>query len=121
MLTGKFTAKSSFAPDDHRAFNRHGEAFDRGETFSGVEYGAGLQAVEALRALVPSGMTLGQMALRWILMFPEATCAIPGAKRPAQVEENAAAADLPPLAPDVMKRIQSIYDGKIKPQVHAYW
>ncbi len=86
-----------------------------------MDYTLGLQAVESLRALVPAGTTMTQMALRWILMFPAVTCAIPGAKRPAQVEENAAAADLPPLAPSVMAQIQSLYDEKIKPQVHAYW
>ncbi len=121
MLTGKFSAKSTFEPDDHRAFNRQGEAFDRGETFSGVDYGLGLEAVERLRPLVPAGMTMTQMALRWILMFPAVTCAIPGAKRPAQVEENAAAADLPPLPPSVMAQIQSLYEKRIKPQVHPYW
>jgi aryl-alcohol dehydrogenase-like predicted oxidoreductase len=121
MLTGKFSAKSAFEADDHRAFNRKGEAFDRGETFSGVDYTLGLEAVERLRPLVPDGMTMAQFALRWILMFPAVTCAIPGGKRPAQVEENAAAADLPPLAPGVMEKIQSLYDQKIKPQVHPYW
>jgi aryl-alcohol dehydrogenase-like predicted oxidoreductase len=121
MLTGKFTAKSTFETDDHRAFNRNGEAFDRGETFSGVDFALGLEAVERLRPLVPQGMTMGQMALRWILMFPAVSCAIPGAKRPAHVEENAAAADLPPLAPEVMEKIRSVYAEKIKPQVHDYW
>jgi aryl-alcohol dehydrogenase-like predicted oxidoreductase len=121
MLTGKFTAKSAFESDDHRAFNRQGEAFDRGETFSGVDYDLGLQAVESLRELVPAGMSMGQTALRWILMFPAVSCAIPGAKRPAQVEENAAAADFPPLPEDVMTRIRLIYEEKIKPSVHPYW
>jgi len=121
MLTGKFTGQSAFAPDDHRTFNRGGEAFDRGETFSGVDYATGLEAVDRLRPLVPQSMTMGQMALRWILTYPAVSCAIPGAKRPAQVEENAAAADLPPLAPAVLAKIQSVYDQKIKPQVHAYW
>jgi aryl-alcohol dehydrogenase-like predicted oxidoreductase len=121
MLTGKFTAKSAFEPDDHRAFNRQGEAFDRGETFSGLDYSLGLQAVESLRPLVPEGMTMTQFALRWIMMFPAVTCAIPGGKRPAQVEENAAAAGLPPLPDSVMKQIQTLYAERIKPQVHAYW
>ncbi len=121
MLTGKFTPKSSFEPDDHRAFNRHGEAFDRGETFSGVDYNAGLQAVADLKPVVPAGMTMAQMALRWILMFPAVTCAIPGAKRPAQVEENAAAADLPALSSSAMEKIASIYDRQVKPLVHPYW
>ena len=121
MLTGKLTPSSTFAPDDHRAFNRKGAAFDRGETFSGVDYQTGLQAVEALRPLAPPGATMAQMALRWILMFPAVTCAIPGAKRPAQVEENVAAADLPPLSPATMEKIRILYDQQIRPLVHHYW
>ena len=121
MLTGKFTPASTFEPDDHRAFNRHGESFDRGETFSGLDYNLGLQAVGNLKPVVPAGMTMAQMALRWILMFPAVTCAIPGAKRPAQVEENAAAADLPALTAAAMERIQAVYDGQVKPSVHPYW
>ncbi|HEX9388133.1 MAG TPA: aldo/keto reductase [Anaerolineales bacterium] len=95
MLTGKMSRESTFEQDDHRQFNRQGEAFDRGETFSGLDYEIGLQAVEELRALIPAGMSMSQMALRWILMSPAVTCAIPGAKRPPQVEENVSAADLP--------------------------
>jgi aryl-alcohol dehydrogenase-like predicted oxidoreductase len=121
MLTGKFTARSEFEAEDHRAFNRHGERFDRGETFSGVDYETGLQAVEELRALVPAGMSLAQFALRWILMDEAVTCAIPGAKRPQQVEENVSAADLPPLSEDVMNKVKEIYDKKIRPLVHHYW
>lgn len=121
MLTGKLTPKSEFAADDHRAFNRHGEAFDRGETFSGVDYQVGLQAVEELRALVPAGMSLTQFALRWILMHEAVTCAIPGAKRPEQVEENVTASDLPPLSDDVMQRVKELYTEKIRPLVHHYW
>lgn len=121
MLTGKLTPSSTFSPDDHRAFNRNGEAFDRGETFAGVDYETGLRAVEALRPLVPPGATMTQMALRWILMFPAVTCAIPGAKRPAQVEENVAAADLPPLSPETMGKIRAIYDQQVRPLVHHYW
>jgi aryl-alcohol dehydrogenase-like predicted oxidoreductase len=121
MLTGKITSQSKFSTDDHRAFNRHGEAFDRGETFSGVDYETGLKAVEELRPLVPKGATLAQLALRWIVMFPAVTCAIPGAKRPSQVEENVAAADLPPLTPDTMFKIGTIYDRRIRELVHHYW
>ncbi len=121
MLTGKLTGASTFASSDHRAFNRHGEAFDRGETFSGVDYETGLQAVEALRPLVPEGATLTQLALRWILMFPAVTCAIPGAKRPAQAEENLAAADLPALPSKTMEQIRALYDEQIRPLVHQYW
>jgi aryl-alcohol dehydrogenase-like predicted oxidoreductase len=121
MLSGKLTPTSSFAANDHRAFNRHGESFDRGETFSGLDYNIGLQAVEALRRHVPPGMTMATMALRWILMFPEVTCAIPGAKRPEQVQENARAADLSPLPAETMSAIQEIYNHQVQPQVHHYW
>jgi aryl-alcohol dehydrogenase-like predicted oxidoreductase len=121
LLSGKFSTNSLFAPDDHRAFNRHGEAFDRGETFSGLDYNLGLQAVEALRHHVPAGTTMAQMALRWILMFPAVTCAIPGAKRPEQVDENARAADLPPLTTEAMSALEQIYNQQIRPQVHQYW
>lgn len=121
MLAGKLARSSAFSADDHRAFNRHGEAFDRGETFSGVDYETGLQAVEELRALVPSGATMAQLALSWILMFPAVTCAIPGAKRPSQVEENVAAADLSPLPDETMKKIRALYESRIRPLVHHYW
>jgi aryl-alcohol dehydrogenase-like predicted oxidoreductase len=121
MLTGKLSINSQFATDDHRNFNRHGEAFDRGETFSGVDYGTGLSAIEELRSLLPEGMTLAQFALRWILMFDAVTCAIPGAKRPAQVEENVSAADLPPLSPETMRRVRELYERSIQPLVHQYW
>lgn len=121
MLTGKLSAKSSFAPDDHRAFNRQGEAFDRGETFSGVDYETGLKAVEELRALLPAGMTLSQFALRWILMFDAVTCAIPGIRRPDQAEENIRAADFPALSDQVMQAVGAIYDRRIRELVHHYW
>ena len=121
LLTGKFLPSSTFESDDHRSFNRHGEAFDRGETFAGLEFNAGLQVIEKLRLLVPEGFTMTQMALRWILMFPEVTCAIPGAKRPEQVAENAQAADLPPLSNAIMQKIQEIYERDVRPHVHQYW
>jgi aryl-alcohol dehydrogenase-like predicted oxidoreductase len=121
MLAGKFSKASSFEASDHRSYNRHGESFDRGETFSGLDFDLGLQAVEALRSLVPSGMSMAQLALRWILMFPAVTCAIPGAKRPEQVEENVKAADLPPVPETIMSVIQRIYDHSVRPQVHHYW
>ena len=121
MLSGKLTQRSTFAAADHRAFNRHGESFDRGETFSGLDYNLGLQAVEALRSHLPPGMTMATLALRWILMFPEVSCAIPGAKRPEQVDENARAADLPPLSPETMSAIEEIYNQQVRPQVHHYW
>jgi len=121
MLTGKLTPKSRFDPDDHRSFNRHGEAFDRGETFSGVDYQAGLQAVEKLKAICPAGMSMAQFALRWILMFEAVTCAIPGAKRPSQVDDNITAADLAPISDETMARVRSIYDHHIRELVHNYW
>ncbi len=121
LLSGKMSAASKFAKDDHRNFNRHGEAFDRGETFSGVDFETGLKAVEQLKALVPSGVSLAQFALRWILEFPAVTCAIPGGKRPVQVTDNLAASDLPPLSKASLKQISKIYDDQIKPLVHHYW
>ena len=121
MLAGKMTRASSFQEGDHRQGNRQGEWFDRGETFSGLDYETGLQAVEELRALLPQGMSMAQMALRWILMFPAVTCAIPGAKRPEQVEENVGAADLPPLSEGTMSQVREIYDRLVRPQVHHYW
>mgnify|MGYP003429223895 CR=1 FL=1 len=121
MLAGKMTARTSFQEDDHRQGNRNGEWFDRGETFSGLDYETGLQAVEELRSLVPAGVSMAQMALRWILMAPAVTCAIPGAKRPAQVEENVAATDLPALAEEMMTKVRAVYDRLVRPQVHHYW
>jgi aryl-alcohol dehydrogenase-like predicted oxidoreductase len=121
ILSGKITHESKFAKDDHRQFNRHGEAFDRGETFSGVDFETGLRAVEELKLLVPKNVALAQLALRWILEFPAVTCAIPGAKRPAQVAENIAAPDLPPLSAVTLKKIRAIYDAEIRPLVHHYW
>jgi aryl-alcohol dehydrogenase-like predicted oxidoreductase len=121
LLTGKMTQATRFSPDDHRTFNRHGESFDRGETFSGLDYDAGLQAVDALRPFVPAGQTMAQMALRWILMFPAVTCAIPGAKRPHQAEENIRAASLPPLSDGIMAGIKGIYDQYVRAHVHHYW
>lgn len=121
MLAGKLTRSSRFAQDDHRSFNRHGEAFDRGETFSGLDYELGLQIVEDLRVLLPTGMSMAQLALRWILMFPAVTCAIPGAKRPDQVDENVAAADRPPLSESTMQAIDALYTQRVRPHVHQYW
>ncbi len=121
LLTGKMTGSSTFTSDDHRSFNRYGEAFDRGETFSGVDYETGLEAVEALRPLIPPGMTMAQFALRWILMFREVSTVIPGAKRPLQVEENTAAAQFPPFSDSLMNRIEAVYDQFIKPEVHHRW
>jgi len=121
LLTGKLKPDDTFAPDDHRAFNRHGEDFDRGETFSGVDYNTGLQAVDELKTICPAGMSMVQFALRWILMFEAVTCAIPGAKRPSQADENFTAADFPPLSEETMAQVHSIYDRHIRDLVHHYW
>ncbi len=121
LLTGKLRPDTPFAEDDHRRFNRHGEAFDQGETFSGVDYETGLRAVEELRPLVPPGATLAQLALRWIAMFPEVSCAIPGGKNPAQVEQNVAAADLPPLDEAAMQTVREIYDRSFRAAIHPRW
>jgi aryl-alcohol dehydrogenase-like predicted oxidoreductase len=121
MLTGRMKSNTVFESSDHRAYNRHGESFDRGETFSGVDYQTGLEAIEELRPLVPPGATLTQFALRWILMYDAVTCAIPGAKNPAQAEENVKAADLPALSDSTMSKIKEIYDGRIRESVHHYW
>ena len=121
LLTGKFGPNSQFSAKDHRNYNRHGESFDKGETFSGVDYDTGLKAVEELRPLVPAGMTMAEFALRWILMFPEVTTVIAGAKNPAQAEDNSKAALLPPLDPPQMQQVEAIYDKYIKAQVQDLW
>ena len=121
LLTGKLTKDSTFAADDHRQFNRHGEMFDKGETFSGVPYEIGLAAVERLRPLVPPSATLAQLALRWILMFDAVTCAIPGAKNEQQARDNVAAASVPPLDDRNMAAVRAVYDEYIRPHVHGSW
>ncbi len=121
LLSGKMTAGRDFPEDDHRNFNREGQAFDKGETFAGVPFETGLAAAEELKELVPEGYTLAQLALRWILMHPAVSCAIPGAKRTDQVDDNLAAADMPPLSDEVMDRIRRIYDRSIRPEVHHLW
>ncbi|HID53014.1 MAG TPA: aldo/keto reductase [Anaerolineae bacterium] len=121
LLTGKMSRVTTFAADDHRQYNRHGEAFDVGETFSGVDFETGLVAVERLRPFVPPGATMAQLALRWILMFDAVSCAIPGAKNRAQVLDNVNAANLSLLSDEVMAQIRAIYDEAIKEQVHQRW
>lgn len=121
MLSGKLTRTSRFAADDHRNFNRHGQAFDRGETFSGVDYETGLRAVAKLRRLLPRGASLPQFALRWILMFDAVSCVIPGIRRPDQMEDNVRGAELKPLSRSTMASIQGIYDRDIRSLVHHRW
>jgi aryl-alcohol dehydrogenase-like predicted oxidoreductase len=121
LLSGKMTAQTAFAADDHRLFNRDGAAFDKGETFSGLDYAKGLEAVEALRPVVPAGMSMAQFALRWITMHPAVTCAIPGGKRATQVADNVSAADLPALTDAQMAAVQTVYEQYAKPWVHQGW
>ena len=121
LLTGKLRPDSTFADDDHRNFNRHGESFDVGETFSGVDYDAGLEAVEEIRALLPPGVSMSQFALRWILMFDAVTCAIPGGKRPDQVSDNCRASGLPPLSPEAMAVIHHMYDARFGAALQHRW
>jgi aryl-alcohol dehydrogenase-like predicted oxidoreductase len=121
LLAGKFTRETQFAADDHRLFNRHGESFDVGETFAGVDFETGLEAVDELRPLVPEGATLAQLALRWILDFDAVSTVIPGAKTPEQARANAAAAELPPLSKESHAAIAGVYRRRIAPQVHQRW
>ena len=121
LFTGKMSEKTNFEEDDHRNFNRDGSAFDRGETFAGLDFETGLQAVDALRDLVPDDATMPQFALRWILMHDAVSCAIPGAKKPEQVEDNASASELEPLSDEVMKSSKEVYERYAYAQVHQRW
>jgi aryl-alcohol dehydrogenase-like predicted oxidoreductase len=121
LLAGRFTRTTEFPAADHRCCNRNGEMFDKGETFSGVDYAVGLDAVERLRPLVPPGATLAQFALKWILSFDAVSCVIPGARRPDQVRANAAAADLAALGPATLAAVQHTYDDLVRPLVHQRW
>lgn len=121
LLTGKMSTETKFAQDDHRRFNRHGEAFDVGETFAGIRFDTGLEAVEEMRELLPTEATMAQFALRWILMFDAVSTVIPGGKTPSQVADNASAADLPPLTTETMRKIEDIYNRYARPQVHHRW
>ncbi|MEV6349451.1 aldo/keto reductase [Actinoplanes sp. NPDC051851] len=121
LLSGRYTADTAFAADDHRNYNRHGESFDVGETFSGVEYETGLEAVNRLRPLVPADVTMAQFALRWIIDQPAVTVVIPGARNPEQARANAHAADLPPLSRETQEKIAAVYDELIRPRVHDKW
>jgi len=121
LLTGKFTEDTTFPKDDHRRYNRQGESFDRGETFAGVDFETGLQAVEEVEKLLPEGWTMAQFALRWILMHDAVSCAIPGAKKPSQVKDNAEASELPAISDKKMWAIEEIYEKRIKPLVHHFW
>ena len=121
LLSGKITRDTKFAPDDHRNFNRHGEQFDRGETFSGIDLDVALDAVEQIRQLLPPGVSMANFALRWILDHPAVSCVIPGARNEAQVAENAKASSLPSLTNDQFNAVQRIYETSIKGLVHQRW
>jgi aryl-alcohol dehydrogenase-like predicted oxidoreductase len=121
LLSGKMTRQTTFGPNDHRTFNRNGKAFDKGETFSGVDFDTGLDAVEKLQALFPGGSSLAAWALRWILMFDEVSCVIPGASKLWHVESNVAAGTLPPLSDEQMAGVREVYETYIKEQVHHLW
>lgn len=121
LLTGKMSPETHFAENDHRNFNRNGEAFDKGETFSGVDFKTGLKAADELKMIKPVEMTMAQFALRWILMFDAVSCTIPGAKNPRQVEENAAAADFPEIDSETMREIEDVYNHDIREQVHGLY
>jgi len=121
LLSGKITRSTAFAADDHRSFNRHGEQFDRGETFSGVDFETALDAVEEIRGVVPEGVTMANFALRWILDHKAVSCVIPGARNEQQVIQNAAASDLPPLKPEQAALLEKLYEEKIGPLVHQRW
>lgn len=120
MLTGTYTADKTFGPNDHRTYNRNGESFDKGETFSGVDYLTGIRSAERLKAELPTDDLAG-MALRWCLMFPEVSVVIPGASRPEQIVRNVAASELPPLSPAQMETVKRIYNEDIKDSVHNLW
>jgi len=121
LLTGKFSKDSTFAENDHRNFNRNGEAFDKGETFSGVDFELGLKAVDELEEIKPEGLTMAQFALKWILMHDAVSCVIPGGKKPWQVKDNAAASEADDLSDEVMERVDEIYDEYIRDSVHHLW
>jgi aryl-alcohol dehydrogenase-like predicted oxidoreductase len=121
LLSGKMTRQTTFSEDDHRTYNRYGQAFDVGETFSGVDYESGLEAADEIRSLVPEGMSMAQFALRWILMFEAVSTAIPGAKNAQQATDNAKASEFPPLYDETMVDLQGIYEKYIQAQVHQRW
>ena len=121
LLTGQIDRDTEFSEDDHRNYNREGEAFDVGETFAGVPFEAGLDAVDALRPVVPEGMSMAQFTLRWILSFDAVSTVIPGSTSPEHIEANVAAADLPPLSADQHKRVTDVYDEYVHEHVHQRW
>src|SRR4051794_13683198 len=121
LLSGTYDEHTRFAADDHRSYNRHGEAFDVGETFAGVPFDVGVAAARQVATLTPAGSTTAQLALRWIIDQPGVSVVIPGARTPDQARANAAAAALPPIDEETLDGLRGIYDGAIRPHVHARW
>lgn len=121
MLTGKFKGNEKFEDNDHRKFNRNGEAFDRGETFAGVDFHKGIEATNELKKILPDGWQMTNFALKWILMHSAVSTVITGAKTPEQIEINSKSSDLADIPPDVMMKVKEIYERKVKPMVHQYW
>jgi aryl-alcohol dehydrogenase-like predicted oxidoreductase len=121
LLSGKYTKDTVFAADDHRTYNRHGEAFDQGETFAGVDFATGVEAAAEFSALAPEGYTPAQLALRWIVAQPGVTTVIPGARSSEQARANAAAAKLPELSRTTLDAIDELYERRIKDQVEGRW
>jgi aryl-alcohol dehydrogenase-like predicted oxidoreductase len=121
LLTGLYHSKTTFEKGDHRQFNRNGEAFDKGETFSGINYELGLKAVEKLKTLFPNQKNLAPIALQWILQFPEVSCIIPGASKVEQVHSNLSVYDLPNLTAEQTDKMNAIYESLIKKEVHHLW
>ncbi len=121
LLTGKFSADTSFTSGDHRQFNRNGDAFDKGETFSGIDYETGLAAVAALKEIFPGQDNLAPLALKWILQFNEVSCIIPGASSDQQVDSNMSAFDVPEFTPEQLQAVQQVYEKYIKKSVHQLW
>jgi aryl-alcohol dehydrogenase-like predicted oxidoreductase len=121
LLSGRYTRDTQFGPNDHRNFNLHGQAFDVGETFSGVDYDAGVEAAREFAALAPAGATPAQTALRWIIQQPGVTTVIPGASSAEQARQNSAAADLPPLGQPTLDAIENLYDKHFRASIHSRW
>ena len=121
LLSGKITHHTAFAADDHRSYNRLGEQFDRGETFSGVDFDVALDAVEEIRRVLPDGISMANFALRWILDHEAVSCVIPGARNEEQVVQNVSASALPPLTAEQMAALAKLYDTKIRSLVHQRW
>jgi aryl-alcohol dehydrogenase-like predicted oxidoreductase len=121
LLSGKITRDTAFAADDHRSYNRHGEQFDRGETFSGVDFDVALDAVEEIRRVLPDSISMANFALRWILDHEAVSCVIPGARNEEQVVQNVRASALPPLTTEQMAALAKLYDTKIRSLVHQRW